>query len=77
MQQAKNSLNALFEGQIVAKKELRDLILVIQNAYLHMYSVEKLENSKLNSLISSKAKEFNLTATQQFIAEASLLAKKW
>jgi hypothetical protein len=42
-----------------------------------MHQVETLLDVEWNSLIASKLKEFNLNATQQFIAEASLLARKW
>jgi hypothetical protein len=42
-----------------------------------MHQVETLADAEWNSLIASKLKEFNLNATQQFIAEASLLARKW
>jgi uncharacterized coiled-coil DUF342 family protein len=39
--------------------------------------VETLVDAEWNSLIASKPKEFNTNATQQFVAEASLLARKW
>jgi hypothetical protein len=42
-----------------------------------MHQVETLADAEWNSLIASKPKEFNLNATQQFVAEASLLSRKW
>jgi hypothetical protein len=70
-------LNALFEAQTVAKKELRAFQPVVQTAYLQMHQVETLVDEEWNSLITSNPKEFNTSATQQFVAEASLLARKW
>jgi hypothetical protein len=42
-----------------------------------MHQVETLADAKWNSLMASKPKEFNLNTTQQFVAKASLLARKW
>jgi hypothetical protein len=77
MQQANNSLNALFEAQTIAKKELRYFRLIIQTAYLYMHQVETLAYAECNSLIASNPKEFNLSTTQQLVAKSSLLARKW
>jgi hypothetical protein len=77
MQQANNSLNALFEAQTVAKKELRYFRLIVQTAYLYMHQVETLSDAECNSLIASNPKEFNLSTTQQLVAKSSLLARKW
>jgi hypothetical protein len=77
IQQADNELNALFEVQSVAKKELRDFRPVIQTVYMQMHQVDATTDSEWNSLVASKPKGCITDATQQFMAEASLLARKW
>jgi len=66
----------LFEAQTVAKKELRAFKPVVKTAYLQMHKVETLENAEWNAIIAFKPKEFNLNATQQLVAKASLLFRK-
>jgi hypothetical protein len=77
IQQADNELNALFEVQSVAKKELRDFRPVIQTVYMQMHQVDATTDSEWNSLVASKPKGCITDATQQFVVEASLLARKW
>jgi hypothetical protein len=77
IQQEDNDLNALFKAQSIAKKELRDLQLVIQIVYMHMHRVYATTYFEWNSLVTFKLKECITYATQQFIKETSLLAKKW
>jgi hypothetical protein len=77
IQQADNELNALFEAQSIAKKELHDFRPVIQTVYMQMHQVDATTDSEWNSLVASKPKECITDATQQFIVEASLLARKW
>jgi len=64
MQQANNSLNALFVAQTIEKRELRAFRPIIQTTYLEMHQVETLTDTNWNALIASKPKEFNLSATQ-------------
>jgi hypothetical protein len=77
MQQADNDLNALYEAQTVAKKELQEFRLVVQTTYLQMHQVDTIADSKWNSLVTSKTKGCITDTTQQFVIEASLLARKW
>jgi len=42
-----------------------------------MHQVDSIADLEWNSLIASKTKEFIIDATQQFVFEASLLARKW
>jgi peptidoglycan hydrolase CwlO-like protein len=77
IQQADNELNALFEAQSVAKKELHDFRPVIQTVYMKMHQVDATIDSEWNSLVASKPKGCITDATQQFVVEASLLARKW
>jgi hypothetical protein len=77
IQQADNELNSLYEAQSVAKKELCDFRPVIQTAYMQMHQVDATTDSEWNSLVAAKPKEYNKEMTQQFLAEASLLARKW
>jgi hypothetical protein len=44
---------------------------------MQMHQVDATPYSEWNSLVTSKPKEHIKQATQQFIAEASLLAMKW
>jgi hypothetical protein len=77
MQQEDNSLNSLFEAQIVEKKELRAFKPVVQTSHMYMHHVDTLADAEWNSFNSSKMKEFNLGETQQFVTEDSLFARKW
>jgi hypothetical protein len=77
IQQVDNELNALFEAQSIAKKELRDFRLVIQTVYMQMHKVDAITCSEWNLLVSSNPKECSKEATQQFFVEATLLARKW
>jgi hypothetical protein len=77
IQQADNELNTLYEAQSVAKKELHDFRPVIQTTYMQMHQVDATTDSEWNSLVAAKPKEYNKETTQQFLAEASLLARKW
>jgi hypothetical protein len=70
-------MNTLFEVQCVAKKELHEFSPVSQIVYIQMHQVDATTNSEWNSLVASKPKECIIDATQQFIAEASLLVVKW
>jgi hypothetical protein len=72
-----NELNALFEAQSIAKKELCEFRPVIQKIYIQIHQVDATTDSEWNSLVTSKPKGCITDATQQFIAEASLLARKW
>jgi hypothetical protein len=42
-----------------------------------MHQVDAIADSEWNSLVASKPKECITDATQQFVVEASLLARKW
>jgi hypothetical protein len=42
-----------------------------------MHQVDAITNSEWNSLVASKPEEFTIDATQQFVVEASVLARKW
>jgi hypothetical protein len=44
---------------------------------MQMHQVDATTDSEWNSLVASKPKGCSTEATQQFIAEASLLARKW
>jgi cysteinyl-tRNA synthetase len=77
IQQVDNELNALFEAQSVAKKELHEFRPVVQTTYMQMHQVDATVDSEWNSLVASKPKGCITDATQQFIVEASLLARKW
>jgi hypothetical protein len=61
----------------VAKKELREFRPIVQTTYLQMHQVDAIADSEWNSLVASKPKECITDATQQFVVEASLLARKW
>jgi hypothetical protein len=39
--------------------------------------VDATTDSEWNSLVAAKPKEYNKETTQQFLAEASLLTRKW
>jgi len=77
IQQEDNEMNALFEVQFIAKQELHDFWPVIQIVYMQMHQVNATTDSEWNSSVASKPKECIIDATQQFIVEASLLARKW
>jgi hypothetical protein len=77
IQQTDNELNALYEAQSVAKRELREFRPVVQKSYLQMHQVDATTDSEWNSLVASKPKGCITDTTQQFMAEASLLARKW
>jgi hypothetical protein len=70
-------LNALYEAQIVAKKELREFQPIVQTTYVQMHHMDTIADSEWNSLVVSKPKECIIDANQQFVVEASLLARKW
>jgi hypothetical protein len=72
-----NELNALFEVQSIAKKELHDFCLIIQTDYMKMHQVNATIDSEWNSLVASKPNGCITYATQHFIVEASLLSRKW
>jgi hypothetical protein len=76
IQQADNELNALFEAQSVAKKELCDFRPVIQTVYMQMHQVDATTDSEWNSLVASKPKGCSTEVTQQFVVEASLLCQE-
>jgi hypothetical protein len=76
IQQANNELNALFEAQFITNKELCDFCPIIQIVYMKMHQVDEKIDYEWNSLVVSKPKECITNATQQFIFEASLLARK-
>jgi hypothetical protein len=63
--------------QSIAKKKLRDFHPVIQTFYMQMHQVDATIYSKWNSLAASKPKGCITDVTQQFVVEASLLARKW
>jgi hypothetical protein len=77
IQQADNEMNALFEAQSIEKKELRDFRPVIQVVYMKMHQFDATTDSEWNFLVASKTKADSKETTQQFVAEASLLARKW
>jgi hypothetical protein len=77
IQQADNEMNTLFEAQSIAKKELRDFRPVIQAVYMKMHQFDATTDSKWNLLVTSKTKADSKETTQQFVAEASLLTRKW
>jgi len=77
IQHVDNELNTLFEEQSIANKEFYDIWPVIQKVYMQMHQFDATTYSKWNLLIVSKTKECSKEVTQQFIAKASLLAKKW
>jgi hypothetical protein len=75
--QEDNKLNALFEVQSIAKKQLREFQPVVQKMYMQMHQVDATTYSKWNSLVASKPKGCITYVTQQFVFEASVLARKW
>jgi hypothetical protein len=77
IQHEDNELNALIEAQYVAKKELCDFQPVIQIVYMHMHQVYATTDSEWNLLVASNPKRCSTEATQQFVADASLLSRKW
>jgi len=77
IQQADNELNALFEAQSIAKKDLRDFRPIIHSIYMHMNNVDAKIDYEWNLLVTYKPKGCNKEVTQQFVAEASLLTGKW
>jgi hypothetical protein len=44
---------------------------------MQMHQLDTTKNSEWNSLVASKPKGCIIDATQQFVTEASLLARKW
>jgi hypothetical protein len=77
VQEADKKLNTLFEAQSVAKKELCEFRPIIQIAYMKMHQVDATTDSQWKLLVEGKPKEYKKEITQQFLAEASLLAQKW
>jgi hypothetical protein len=77
IQQADNELNALFEAQSIENKELHNFRPDIQIVYMQMHQVDAIADFEWNSLVASKPKGCSTEATQQFIATASLLVRKW
>jgi hypothetical protein len=76
-QQADNKLNTLFEAHSIAKKELCDFRPIIQTSYMKMHQVDATADFEWNLFVDAKPKECSKETTQQFLAEASLLARKW
>jgi hypothetical protein len=70
-------LNALFEAQLVDKKELHEFRPIIQTMYIDMHQVDATTDSEWNFLVASKPKGCITDVTQQFVAKASLLFRKW
>jgi hypothetical protein len=59
IQQADNELNSLYEAQSIAKKEMHEFQSVIQIAYMQMHQVDTIADSKWNSLVAARPKEYN------------------
>jgi hypothetical protein len=72
-----NELNALFEEKSIAKKKLHEFHPIIQTVHMQMHQVDAKIDSQWNSLVTSNPIGCIIYVTQQFLAEASLLARKW
>jgi hypothetical protein len=70
-------MNTLLEVQFVAKKKLCEFQPIVQTVNMQMYQVDATIDSGWNYLVASKPKGCIIDATQQFIAKASLLSRKW
>jgi hypothetical protein len=67
----------LFDAHTVAKKELQEILPIVQVAYLHMHQLGIIAEVEWNSLVAYKPKDFTTDATKKFVVEASVFAKKW